>query len=257
MLSNILAISSIILILLFAYLKKQLTLVATITAFLVGIILYFCGGWLLLTALYTFFVSAVIASNIKKSYKKKTISGIHEKTGKRDFVQVIANSLIAVILAIVYFITKEQILLIAVLIAFACYNADSWASELGIISKKNPRFILGFKKAQKGVSGAVTLLGIVYSILGSLIIAILYFLFKGENIYLVILISLYGFLGAIMDSVLGQVFQALYYDEENKKYTEKKDGNKKVKGYSIINNDTVNFLAPLISVTIYILISLF
>ena len=163
MISDIIAVLSIVFILLFAYLKKQLTLLATITAFAVGIILYFCGGWIILSCLYTFFISSTIVSNIKKSYKRKNISNIHQKNGQRDSIQVLANSLLAVILSLLYYFTKSENYFIAIFMAFACYNADTWASELGIISKKDNIYIIGLKKVQKGISGAVTLFGVICS----------------------------------------------------------------------------------------------
>ena len=72
-----LAIFSIIIILLFAYLKKQLTFFATITAFLVGLTLYFCGGLISLICLYMFFITSVISTNVKKEYKRKNFSFVN------------------------------------------------------------------------------------------------------------------------------------------------------------------------------------
>ncbi len=257
MISTILAILSIVAILSFAFIKKQLTVAATIAAFVVGITLYFCGGWTFLTCLYTFFISSTIVSSVKKSYKKKKTSGIHHKSGKRDIVQVLANSLIAIILAFIYYFTKNEIYYIAVFIAFACFNADTWASELGIISKKDNIYILGFKKVQKGISGAVTLYGLVCSLIGSFLVALIYLVIHAD-IKTVLIITLFGFIGSFFDSIMGQLFQVLYFDKELNKLTEKKYNGEKeneiVKGFEIINNDAVNFIAPIISVTIFILV---
>ena len=212
MISSIIAIISIVAILLFAFLKKQLTLAATIVAFIVGVVFYFCGGWLFLGCLYTFFISSTIVSSVKKNYKKKRTAGIHQKSGKRDTVQVLANSLIAIVLAIAYYFTLNEICYIAVFVAFACFNADTWASELGIISKKDNIYIIGLKKVQKGVSGAVTLFGLMCSFLGSLLVALLY-LFVKIDIVTILVITVYGFLGSLFDSIIGQLFQVLYYDK--------------------------------------------
>ena len=257
MVSNIIAILSIIAILAFAFIKKQLTVAATIAAFIVGVTLYFCGGWTFLACLYTFFISSTVVSSVKKSYKKKQISGIHHKSGQRDIVQVLANSLIAVILAFLYYFTKNDIYYISVFIAFACFNADTWASELGIISKKDNIYMIGFKKVQKGISGAVTIFGLICSLCGSLLVALIY-MFIYVDIKIVLIITLFGFIGSFFDSIMGQLFQVLYFDKELNKFTEKKHNgkteNEKIKGYEIINNDVVNFIAPIISVSLYIII---
>ncbi len=255
MLSHILAIISIISILIFSYLKRQLTFRAIIAGLVVGMILYYCGGWLFLIVLYTFFISSVIISNIKKTYKNAVTAKIQEKNNIRDCTQVFANSGLALIFALIYHFSKDQIYEIIVLILFACHNADTWASELGLLSKENPVFIVGFKKAQKGISGAITLTGIVGSFLGSFIIAILYLTFKGD-IKNTFLISIFGFIGALIDSILGQFLQALYYDDKLNQFSEKKYSgnrmNRKIKGCSMITNDVVNILAPFISVLLYL-----
>ena len=251
---DLLVIISIIVILLVAYLKKQLTLTATIVAFLVGLSLYLNGGFMCLICLYVFFISASIASNINKEYKKK-VSKIYQKSGKRDLYQVLANSFLAVMLASAYYNTNNKIFYIAVFIAFASYNADTWASEIGIMSKKDNYYLLGLKKVQKGISGAVTPLGLIASLFGSFLIASVY-LFIDLDFKYFIIITILGFVSALIDSILGQLFQVLYYDNKTKKYTEKKT-NKKIKGISFINNDVINFIAPLTTIIIYIIIRAF
>lgn len=255
---TILAIISILFITSFAYFKKQLTLWGSITAILVGFIFYLTGRWLFLGPLFVFFITSSIVTNINKKYKKQTTSKIHEKSSSRDTFQVLANSLIALIFAILYYKTKNTIFEIAVFIAFASYNADTWASELGIISKQDNIFLFGFKKVQKGISGAVTIFGLICSLLGSLLIGFIYF-FKEINFKILLVITIYGFISALIDSILGQLCQVLYYDKTNNLYTEKKYTNKtenlKVKGFSWTNNDFVNLLAPLISIIFYIIYS--
>ena len=115
---------------------------------------------------------------------------------------------------------------------------------------------MDLKKLGKGVSGAVTLFGIVSSLFGSLIIAVLYLLFNvNTSILTIVIISVFGFVGALIDSILGQLFQVLYYDDNLNTFSEKKYSdnmeNRRIKGYSIITNDIVNIVAPLLSVLLY------
>ena len=259
--SNFLAFISIFLILGFAFLKKQLTIPAVITAFFVGIILYVCGGWMFLSALYLFFISSVIASNVKKKYKLKVLKEVHSDDKRRNYKQVLANSLVAVVMAILFYFTDNVVYMVAVIICFACYNADTWASEFGVFSKKRPRFIIGLQPSDRGISGAITMFGLLMSFIGSMLIGLIYIPFSISNgyfdtIYMVFLISYLGFLSAIFDSVLGQFFQVLYYNKKLDKYTEKKKSgdvlNKKVKGFHFMTNDMVNFISPLLVVLLYL-----
>ena len=67
-----------------------------------------------------------------------------------------------------------------------------------------------------------------------------------------------GFLGSILDSILGVTIQGHYIDELSEKITEKKFNgyrkNRLISGYRFINNDMVNILSNLIITTISILI---
>ena len=62
--------------------------------------------------------------------------------------------------------------------AFAAANADTWATELGVVSKRQPRLITTFKTVEKGTSGGVTLLGTISALAGAGLIGGVAFLFS-------------------------------------------------------------------------------
>ncbi|MEM4261696.1 MAG: DUF92 domain-containing protein [Candidatus Diapherotrites archaeon] len=85
--------------------------------------------------------------------------------------------------------------------------ADTTASEIGMLSKRKPRLITNFKEVEKGTDGAITLLGTFFAFFSAFLIAITYFLLVNQDWKIFILIILSGFLGMIIDSVLGATLQ--------------------------------------------------
>ncbi|HNY37204.1 MAG TPA: DUF92 domain-containing protein [Petrotogaceae bacterium] len=254
----------------YAYRKKSLTLSGVAGAMALGASLYFFGGFLFFTILIAFFVSSTLLTKFKKSEKKDT-EIIAEKSGRRDYSQVIANGLPAFLTAFLYYITQNHIFMLGFAVSMASSNSDTWASELGVLSKNQPVSILTWKRIKKGMSGGISLLGTLASLLGSLVISLIftigYALKYGAGItfknivFAFAVCFLGGFIGSIIDSLLGASVQALYYCEKLKIYTERRffdeSENKLVKGVKFMNNNMVNFLsgllASLLSMVLFIL----
>ena len=70
------------------------------------------------------------------------------------------------------------------------------------------------------------------------------------------LVTLGGFFGSIIDSILGATVQGVYYSKELEGETEKRECNGKpnvlVRGFSFVNNDLVNFLSIGISSILFL-----
>jgi uncharacterized protein (TIGR00297 family) len=233
-----------------AYLKKSLNQSGFITATLLGTIIYTFGGWLVWGSLIAFFISSSLITKISEKSEKKESKG-------RNAWQVLANGLVAAIFSVLYYVVQVEIFLLAAVVSIATSNSDTWASEIGSLSKGKTFYILNFKLAPKGVSGAISGLGTFASILGSFFIAgvfiglyaLLYgigledfFMFGG-------IITVCGFLGNLIDSYLGGSLQAKYRGIESGTYTEKRWlPNEKVvlaSGLALITNDAVNLLSGL------------
>jgi len=73
-------------------------------------------------------------------------------------VQVLANGGAAVLLAIASAAlpSGERLFFAAFIGALATVTADTWATELGLLSKEPPRLITTWQSAHKGESGAVS-----------------------------------------------------------------------------------------------------
>ena len=233
-----------------AYLKKSLDLSGFLTAIILGTIIFVFGGWLVWGSLIAFFISSSLITKISEKSEKKKSKG-------RNVIQVLANGLIAAIFSIVYHITQIEIFLLAAVVSIATSNSDTWASVVGSLSKGKTFYILNFKIAPKGVSGAISGLGTFASLIGSFFIAGvfigLYALLYGVKVEDFLLfggiITVCGFLGNLIDSYLGGFLQAKYRGVESGTYTEKSWlPNEKVvlaSGLALITNDAVNFLSGL------------
>lgn len=244
----------------FAYFKKSLSVSGLVTAVIFGAILYVFGGIVVWISLIIFFISS---SLLTKLHEKKE----REKDHKcRNYIQVISNALPAAIFSILFYVQGNIIFLLAAVVAIAASNSDTWASEIGILSKGKTRYIVNFKLAPKGISGGITYLGTVASLLGAFVIAITFvisygFIVEFEWLFLVealIILTLGGFAGSIIDSYLGALIQAKYRGIKSGILTEKKflpnEGVVLASGLAIITNDMVNLMSTLLSSMLTVLL---
>lgn len=239
----------------FAYIKNSLTLDGSIGATLMGTLIHATSGFFGSLLMILFFISSSILSRFKNGAKKK-VALQFDKTGQRDAFQVFANGGVGLIYSILFYITQNPSFLVLFGISFAAANADTWATELGILNKKQPISLRTLKPVDKGTSGAISILGTFAALIGSMLIGIFVTIgFKIINFeqfgynYMQIfkMVTLGGFTGSMIDSILGATLQGIYYSDEIKGETEKKEYNGKptllVRGLRFMNNDLVNFLS--------------
>ncbi|MFA6329757.1 MAG: DUF92 domain-containing protein [Candidatus Micrarchaeia archaeon] len=240
--------------------KDVLTFGGMLTAIALGTMVYGLGGPLWMGVLFAFFISSSALTSLFEKEKEKVNREQFEKGGPRDPWQVIANGGLSSGLAAAYFLYPQPIMLAAFLGVLATVNADTWATELGVLSRRVPRLVTTLKSVERGRSGGITLLGSVASLAGALFIGgcavVLAGIFDPTLLYaigwekVVIISGLSGFLGSVIDSLLGATIQAQYYCGVCKKNTEQRVhhcGTRTVlkTGFSIVDNDTVNLLASI------------
>ncbi|EQB64058.1 MAG: putative membrane protein [candidate division Zixibacteria bacterium RBG-1] len=229
-----------------------LTFSGGIASTVVGTMVLGLGGLNWAIVLLWFFFSSSILSKIGKK-EKDALSSLWVKGDKREAWQVLANGVVASALVIGHKISPEPIWYLLFISTIAAVTADTWGTEIGVLSSSSVLSILNFKKVPKGSSGGITLLGSSASLLGSLSVAILGILspfapyeIKPEPI---VLLALAGFSASLVDSVAGAAIQSRYFCTVCSDITEKKihcNQNSSLKsGWKFINNDAVNFLCSL------------
>lgn len=182
----------------------------------VGTFVLAFGGWGWAIPLVAFFASSSALSRWRAGVKD-ALRAVKGKEGPRDAGQVLANGLVAAVIAALtlFFPERAGWLFLAYLGAVAEAAADTWATELGVFSRERPRLILGGVHCPPGTSGAVSPLGLWASAGGALLISAVGALLVPPlglaTVWRVLVPWVAGFGGALCDSLLGASLQAAYY----------------------------------------------
>ncbi|MDZ7724835.1 MAG: DUF92 domain-containing protein [candidate division KSB1 bacterium] len=227
---------------------KFLTGGGSVSLLILGTLVFGIGGSTFAIPILAFFVLSSILSKTGKK-RKDTLINIFEKSGCRDAGQVLANGGLAGLLVLVWYFTGEQDIYILYITSLAAVTADTWATEIGVLSKRLPRSILTFKQVPLGTSGGITFLGSLGALIGSALIGFIGFLVTSElefGLSALILVSFAGLIASFVDSLLGITVQSQYQCQVCAKITEKKQHCEVpsvfFKGWHWVNNDTVNLL---------------
>lgn len=243
-----------------AYRRQSLTRSGWLGAVITGTLTFGFGGWTFGLTLIAFFISSSLLSHFKQSYKQQLAGEKFEKGGQRDLGQTLANGGIAGVIALGYGLLGQPLALLALFAGtLATVTADTWATELGVLSRKPPRSVLTLRPVAPGTSGGITLAGTLAGALGAVGIGICMWLLAGIefgvwNGRLVPSALLGGVAGSLADSVLGATVQAMYRDhngEETERQTAPDDQpNTLVRGWRWMHNDVVNLLSSLLGAVV-------
>ncbi|GAP83151.1 putative integral membrane protein DUF92 [Rosellinia necatrix] len=220
--------------------------------------------------LIVFFLAGTRATAVKKEVKAGLTlhaQGSSGGEGPRTHVQVLANSLMASILTLLhaYQLSRRRetilagqhpdgtycyswggdLLVVGIIANYAAVSADTFSSELGILSRTEPRLItsLTLRKVPRGTNGGVTVWGLVAGFLGSMIIVTtsLFFLpmcheqtsgkagggrswTMNEKAIFACGMTIWGTLGSLLDSFLGGWLQRSVRDVRTGKIVEGEGG---------------------------------
>ena len=242
-----------------AHRARSLNKSGAVAAAFTGTIIFGIGGWEWAILLLTFFITS---SALSRAFKKRK-QGLDEKFSKgheRDAGQVFGNGGVATLFAALHFFYPESTLpWVGFAAALAAVNADTWATELGVLNPHPPRIITNLKKVvEKGTSGGISLIGTLASLSGSALIAFLASLLT-DNWSLFLLISFSGLAGSLFDSFLGATVQAMYFCPKDNKETEKHPLHScgtpttLIRGWKWLDNDWVNFACGAFGVIVALL----
>ena len=233
-------------------------------ASLVGGITFGLGGLPAAILLVAFFASSSLLSRAFPSSKIQVAVNF-AKGGRRDWAQVAANGGVATLglIASVMGWVPESIAWIIFASSLAAVTADTWATEIGVLSAGKPRLITTGKRVPRGTSGGISLLGSLIALIAALGIATLAWLLGMTIITVIPLITLCGLAGSFVDSALGATVQAIYYCPKCKKETERYPfhfcGTPTTlhRGWHWLDNDWVNFLSATFSALLAVVLFVF
>jgi uncharacterized protein (TIGR00297 family) len=200
------------------YKKRSLSRSGVAGAIILGTLIFGLGGWIWGLLLIAFFASSSFLSRYKEA-EKEDLAEKFAKGHQRDLGQALANGGWGAVLAVLYFLRPDPLLFTAFVGAMAAVNADTWGTEIGVLSPTMPRLVTNGQPVPVGTSGGVTSLGTLAALAGGLFIGL-----------------------------LGATVQGIYYCEGCQKETESQvhrcgRESRLMRGWRWLNNDAVNFIS--------------
>jgi uncharacterized protein (TIGR00297 family) len=239
-----------------AYRKKSLTLSGMISAILLGTIVYGYGHWIFYMFMMFFFMSSLVIRKIVTILypsAHKTLTTHQRKHEARTWVQVLANGGLLGLISFYYSIAPSNLVVFVAALSMAASTSDTWASEIGILSNQKPKSLIRRQEMETGLSGGVTQLGLLASLGGSALISLVFGIFllftKGFNpeyLLATLLCLIGGFSGSLVDSILGEFFQAKYKTIKSEIIeVSGSSTDALIHGLRWVDNNLVNFLSNL------------
>ena len=213
-----------------------------------GTVVFGLGGWQWALLLLAFFV---LSSTLSRAFRraKRSAEEKYAKGSERDEMQVLANGGLAGLFVVLHAVFPAAAWTwVGFAGALAAVNADTWATELGVLDPGQPRLITSLRKrVEKGTSGGVSLVGTLASLLAAAVIGLLAALLATPRAWLLLpVVAAAGLIGSLVDSVLGATVQAIYFCPKDQKETEQHPRHNcgtetiQVRGWYWLDNDSVN-----------------
>ncbi|KAF2842191.1 hypothetical protein M501DRAFT_1008187 [Patellaria atrata CBS 101060] len=205
--------------------------------------------------LCVFFLAGTRVTKIKHNIKSTLTLSSHSLSGvesPRTHAQVLANSLVASVLILLhtYMLSHRpgasakpcyrwmrgcDLLVVGIVANYAAVTADTFSSELGILSRSNPLLITApWRRVPRGTNGGITLMGLLAGGAGALLIAICAVVLlpfcedwdMNSKALFAAAVTGVGLAGSLLDSLLGATLQASVVDTRSGKVVEGDGGTK-------------------------------
>jgi uncharacterized protein (TIGR00297 family) len=199
--------------------------------------------------LVVYFASSVALTRFRGSVKAARTERVVAKAGPRDAIQVLANGSVFALAAALWLATAWEGWRALGAAALAAAASDTWATEIGTLSGREPRFMLTWRPVPAGTSGGVSGPGVVAAILGAAFVALVTVAVGWPRAAsLSALVG--GLAGSTVDSLLGATVQQRRWCDDCDSSTERAthscgSATRLVGGLSWIDNDVVNVTSTL------------
>jgi uncharacterized membrane protein len=149
----------------------------------------------------------------------------------------------------------------------ATVTADTWATELGVLSPHKPRLITTGREVEPGTSGGISTVGTTATGVGALLIGVIFYVLlvaegapAAATLWVIPASFLGGLLGSLSDSLMGATVQAIFAYPDGRE-TERRiarDGRPTtfLRGWRWLNNDMVNLLSSVFGAVVAIVVAL-
>ena len=213
----------------------------------------------------------VASENIWARYRasrKEPLGDRFRQGARRGWPALFARIGWASVLALLYALAAPtKGIHIAFIGALATAAADSWATELGVLSAQPPRSLLTWRRVKAGHEGAISVLGLVAALgaswltgfAGLLCQAIASWLQRSlverAFLWLPLAALLGGTAGCLLDSFLGATAQGIYYCEHCNERSESRLHScgreaEQIRGWAWLTNDGINFVSSVVGAAV-------
>jgi uncharacterized protein (TIGR00297 family) len=191
---------------LFAALAYALGMVSrggALGGFVVATTIYYCLGLQGFAVLALFVVGGSLLTRL--GYGRKHHAGTAEAGGgRRRARNVLANAGVAVVCALLAALTSVEASAAAFVASLGAAFADTAESEVGQLYTRLPRLIATMRRVPSGTDGAISLPGTLGGLAAAgLTAAVGYALGLVEGPASMLIVALAGFLGTVVDSLVG------------------------------------------------------
>ncbi|MEE2758485.1 MAG: DUF92 domain-containing protein [Candidatus Thermoplasmatota archaeon] len=210
----LISISLVMVLIIVSRIRKILNEVGTWAAAVLGLGVAIGGHWTWLVILLTFLSAGFFVTRWR--YEEKREMGFNEgEDGERDWTNVVANGGVPLLVSLYAFATEDWENLLPVFTAsVAVATSDTFASEVGCLDKR-VYMITTMKKCEPGLNGGFSPNGQMAALSGALLISLMgtvLGLLIGADalstpIEFIASITIIGFLGCQIDSLLGALFE--------------------------------------------------
>ena len=223
-------------------------------AFLTGT-LAAAAGWRWAALLVAYFVTSTALTQLGHERKVTLTESVLPTQRERNALQVMTNGGLFAVAVLFGELLGNPHLFVAGLGALSAAAADTWATELGTLWGGAPFSIVNGRTLARGVSGGVTAVGVMASVLASLLMAAASSFVMAPTLDSGVIVAAAvfgaGLAGSIGDSLLGATLQSKRWCEQCRMWTERRVHTcqyrtQHARGLRWMTNDTVNFLATVL-----------
>ena len=210
----LISVALVMLLMVISRIRKILNESGTWAAAIMGLVVAIGGHWTWLVTLLAFLSAGFFVTRWRYGEKKEM--GFNEgEDGERDWTNVISNGGVPMLISLYAFITEDWQELLPIFVAsVAVATSDTFASEVGCLDKR-VYMITTLKKCEPGLNGGFSPNGQIAALVGALLISLvamaLGMLVGAEAlsspVEFIVSISIIGFLGCQVDSLLGALLE--------------------------------------------------
>ena len=210
----LISVALVMILMVISRIRKILNESGTWAAAIMGLVVAIGGHWTWLVTLLAFLSAGFFVTRWR--YDEKKEMGFNEgEDGERDWTNVISNGGVPMLISLYAFITEDWQELLPIFVAsVAVATSDTFASEVGCLDKR-VYMITTLKKCEPGLNGGFSPNGQISALVGALLISLvamaLGMLVGAEAlsspVEFIVSISIIGFLGCQVDSLLGALLE--------------------------------------------------